>query len=135
VRSGTRPSEEQLALSDNGQEQGDEGGSGAARPGAISPKVLGMSLAPLDAGARQRYSLAPTVHGVVIESVAQDSQAAQTGLSKGDVIARAGERAAVTPADVAAAVAEAKAAGRKGVFLLVTHDGRNIGLTVKFDMK
>jgi serine protease Do len=135
VRSGTRPSEEQLALSDNGQEQGNEGGSGAARPGAISPKVLGMSLAPLDAGARQRYSLAPTVHGVVIESVAQDSQAAQTGLSKGDVIARAGERAAVTPSDVAAAVADAKTAGRKGVFLLVTHDGRNIGLTVKFDMK
>ena len=135
VRSGTRPSEEQLALSDNGQDQGDEGAPGTARPGAISPKVLGMSLAPLDAGARQRYSLAPTVHGVLIEGVAQESQAAQTGLSKGDVIARAGERAAVTPADVAAAVADAKKAGRKGVFFLVTHDGRNVGLTVKFDMK
>ena len=30
VRSGTRPSEEQLALSDNGQDQGDEGAPGAA---------------------------------------------------------------------------------------------------------
>jgi serine protease Do len=131
VRSGTRPSESQLALN----EGGDQSGAGPSGPdhAPAAVKVLGMGLAPLDAAARQRYGLAATVHGVVVESVAQDSEAGQTGLSKGDVIARAGERAALTPADVAAAVADAKKAGRKGVFFLVTHDGRNVGVTVKFD--
>ena len=132
VRSGTRPSEAQLALNDSG---GEEGGAGPSGPdhSRAAVKLLGMSLAPLDGAMRQRYSLAATVHGVVIEGVATDSEAAQTGLSKGDVIARAGERAAVTPADVAAAVGDAKKAGRKGVFFLVTHEGRNVGITVKFD--
>jgi len=73
------------------------------------------------------------VHGVLIEGVVEDSEAGQTGLRAGDVIARAGDRAASTPADVIAAVDEAKKASRKEVFLLVTHDGRNVGITVKFE--
>jgi serine protease Do len=134
VRSGVRPAESQLALNDAGQGD-DQGSAGPDRPHATRPAVLGMTLAPLDDAARKRYSLAAGAHGVVIEGVKTDSEAGQIGLGKGDVIVRAGERAANTPEDVAAAVAEAKKAGRKGVFLLVTHEGRNTGITVKFDSK
>jgi serine protease Do len=133
VKSGTRPAESQLAL--NGGDTDQDGGApgSPARPHAARPAVLGMGLGPLDDAARRRFTLGATVHGVVVESVAEDSEAGQTGLHAGDVIARAGDRAALTPADVLAAVADAKKAGRKGVFLLVTHEGRNIGITVKFD--
>jgi serine protease Do len=134
VRSGVRPAESQLALNDSAG--GDDQGSAAPdRPHATRPAVLGMTLAPLDDAARKRYSLGAGAHGVVIEGVKPDSEAAPIGFTKGDLIVRAGERAANTPEDVAAAVAEAKKAGRKGVFLLVAHEGRNIGLTVKFDSK
>ena len=135
VRSGTRPAESQLALNNGDDDQGDDSSGSPAGPHAARPEVLGMSLAPLDDAARRRFSLGPTVHGVVVEAVKPDSDAAQTGFVPGVVIARAGDRAAATPADVAAAVAEAKKAGRKGVFFLVTEQGRNAGVTLKFDTK
>jgi serine protease Do len=135
VRSGTRPAESQLALNNGGEDQGDENSASPDKPHVVRPEVLGMSLAPLDDAARRRYNLGAAVHGVVVEAVKEDSEAAQTGFRPGIVIARAGDRAAVTPADVAAAVAEAKKAGRKGVFFLVTDQGRNAGVTLKFDTK
>jgi serine protease Do len=132
VISGTRPAENQLALNDQQGQDGDESAS-PDKPHVARTPVLGMSLAPLSEGLRRKFNLPAGAHGVVIEAVSEDSDAGETGLRPGDVIARAGDRAAVSPADVAAAVDEAKKAGRKGVFLLVTHEGRNIGITVKFD--
>jgi serine protease Do len=132
VKSGTRPAESQLALNDDQNDQDDDNGA-PGKPHAARAPVLGMDLAPLNDAARHHFNLGASVHGVVIEGVLDDSEAGQTGLRAGDVIARAGDRAAVSAADVAAAVAEAKKAGRKSVFLLVTHEGRNIGITVKFD--
>ena len=134
VRSGTRPAESALNLTD-GQNPGDDEQGAPDKPHAARPMVLGLGLAPLTDGARSKYNLGATVHGVVIESVVEDSEGGQTGLRPGDVIARAGDRAAVSPADVQAAVMEAKKAGRKGVFFLVTHEGRNVGITVKFETK
>jgi len=134
VRSGTRPAESALNLNDN-QNPGDDGQGAPDRPHAARPMVLGLGLASMSEADRRKYSLGAAVHGVVIESVADDSEGGQIGLHPGDVIARAGDRAAVTPQDVIAAVAEAKKDGRKGVFFLVTHDGRNVGVTVKFETK
>ena len=134
VRSGTRPAESALNVNDN-QNPGDEDQNAPARPHAPRPMVLGLGLAPLSEGDRRKYSLGASVHGVVIESVVDDSEGGQIGLHPGDVIARAGDRAATTPQDVIAAVTEAKKDGRKGVFFLITHDGRNVGVTVKFETK
>jgi serine protease Do len=135
VRSGTRPAESQLALGAGGEEQGDDNAASPDKPHAARPVVLGLSLAPVDDAARRKYSLGAAVHGVVVEAVKEDSEGGVAGFQPGIVIARAGDRAAATPADVAAAVAEAKKAGRKGVFFLVTDHGRNGGVTVKFDTK
>jgi serine protease Do len=57
--------------------------------------------------------------GVRVAGVDDSSDAAQKGLRRGDLILRAGDRATNTPAELKAAVAEAKKAGRKSVLLFV----------------
>jgi serine protease Do len=57
--------------------------------------------------------------GVKITSVAPDSAAASHELAEGDVIVEAGGKEALRPADVSAALMEAKKAGRKAVLLRV----------------
>jgi serine protease Do len=101
VRSGVRPSEIKLARNDI-QGDGDEG------------RVLGMKLAADPQG------------GVRIDGVSSDSDAGEKGLRRGDVIVRAGEQKTDTPADLSAAVAAARQAGRKALLLLVKHDGRRL---------
>jgi serine protease Do len=119
ARAGTRPTEAQLNRQLNGE---DEGATGAAGPGGEVPRtsVLGMGLAPLDDAARQRYGIQPTTHGVVIASISQDSDAYSEGLRRGFVITRAGYHTVTSPADVVAAVAEARRASRPSVLLFVS---------------
>ena len=106
VRSGVRPSEAVLAktgydTSPDSERAPDEGS-----------RVLGMRLSPKEGG------------GVAVDGVAASSDAGRKGLKKGDVILQAGERRAASPEDVAAAVAEAKKAGRSNVLVLIARDGR-----------
>ncbi len=129
ARAGTRPSSAQLAENDASGEPG----AGAA-PGANAvTRAMGLSLAPLTETLRQQFNLSPTVHGVVITHVAQDSDAAQEGLRPGVVIVRAGERVVATPADVIAAIAEARRAHRPSVLLLVNVGGRTGFTVLKLD--
>jgi serine protease Do len=130
AKAGTRPSNEQLAENENGAEGA--GGSGAAGAAAAT-KVLGMSLAPLSEALRQQYGLGPTVHGVVVTRVAQDSEAGQDGLRPGVVIVRAGDHVAMTPADVAAAVADARHEHRPSVLLFLNVGGRPAAVPLKLD--
>jgi serine protease Do len=114
IRSGTRPSEDQLAQ--NGQppsmSRGDEG---PATTGA-----LGMSVAP-----------DPQGKGVRVAGIDASSDAASKGLRRGDLILQAGGRATHTAADVTAAVAEAKKAGRKQVLLFVARGEQHIFVPVE----
>ena len=113
VKSGIRPTEASL-LASNGQDPGDKEGAHAPAP----PPVLGMQLAPNPEG------------GVTVQDVAGDSDAGQKGLRQGDVILRAGEHKIAQPADVSAAAAEARQAGRKSVLLLITRNGRQTFIPV-----
>ena len=106
VRSGVRPTEAALARS--GAQDG------APDASADAARILGMRLEPNPRG------------GVTIDGVAGGSDAGQKGLSRGDVILQAGGRKTATPADVSAAVAQARHDGRKDVLLLVAHSGRNL---------
>ncbi len=58
-------------------------------------------------------------HGVVVTDVDPDGVAAQKGLQIGDVILEAGGRAVNQPADISAALADAKKENRKAVLLRV----------------
>ena len=120
VRSGIRPSNQQLAdvTGGSGDDEADAGKD--SKPGKALPtrvNVLGMGVIPLDAAARTRYSIAADVKGVVVESVRGDSDAAEKGLTQGIVITSVNLKPVATPADLTTAVEAAKKAGRPTVLL------------------
>ena len=131
IRAGVRPSEQ--ALKRSSEDDSDQGSGGQPGASAQRPVALGMSLGQLDDSARRRYSLPDDVKGAVIESVKATSDAGKKGLKPGDVIVRAGDKAAPSPADVQAAEAAAKKAGRPSVLLQVHHGGRNLFVAVKIE--
>jgi serine protease Do len=133
VKSGVRPSDAELARQ-QGQQQNDESpGPGGGNAPAAKPDALGLSVAPLDAAARQRYSLPADVNGAVIEGVASGSDAAKKGVRRGDVIVRAGDRAVANVQDVAAAIDAAKKTGRSSMLVFIYRDGRQLGVPLKFE--
>jgi serine protease Do len=131
IRSGTRPSEKELAANENSSEDG-RGGS-ANPPGAKAPAVLGLFLAPLDEATRRQLSLPGTVRGAVVLGVDSNSDAGQKGLRRGDVIVRAGDAPVQSAAEVQAAVQAAKKAGRQSVLLGVYRGGRTLFLPLKVE--
>jgi len=133
VKSGVRPSNQELASSAGGDDDEGAGPSNKSpdKPAVQRVNVLGMGLVPLDAAARKRYSIAPEVQGVLVDSVRGDSDAAERGLSSGAVINSVNLKAVRSVADVAAAVDAAKKAGRPTILLSVTVKGQSISLPVK----
>jgi len=130
IRSGVRPSERELAAA-NENAPGSSRQNTPSTPQAQRPSVLGMSLGPLDAAARQRHRLEPDVRGVVIENIDPASDAAERGLRRGDVLVRAGDRNVASAADVTAAVEAAKKAGRSSILVGVHREGRTLFLPLK----
>ena len=130
VRSGVRPSEQELAKSDNDNSPDREGGA-PSTPAPPRPTALGMSFGPVDESAHRRYNIPPDVRGVVVESVQASSDAGEKGVHRGDVIVRAGDRAATSPADIPAAVDLAKKDGRTSVLLQIHRGGRNVFVAIK----
>ena len=128
VRSGIRPSERDLASNDNtpGGPQRTPGD-----PTTPHPSVLGMALGPLDEATRRRLNAPETLHGVLVESVDQTSDAGQKGLRRGDVIVQAGGKPVTSAADVAAAVDSARKAGRTGILMGIFRQGRTTFLPLK----
>lgn len=129
IRSGTRPSESQLAAGQGGP------GGGAPGPGRPAPSagqsLLGMTVAPLDDAGRRRAGLPADARGLVISNVDRSSDAATKGIQANDVLLRAGDRLLATPADLAAVVDQARRAGRPSVLVAVWRGGRTIFLPVK----
>ena len=80
---------------------------------------LGLSLAPLDAPMRDRFSIAEGVRGVVVTGVDPEGAAAAKGLSEGDVIVEVAQDPVASPSDVAERVEAARARGRSSVLVLV----------------
>jgi serine protease Do len=121
VTSGTRPPPSELAANENG----DQGGAAAAPGGshAEHPSALGLTLGPLDAATRGRLGLPAELQGAVVLGVKDSSDAGDKGMKSGDIIVRAGDSNVATPADVVAAVAAAKKAGRASILLGIHRDG------------
>ncbi len=134
VHTGLRPSEAQLALG-GGPGAGDGDSEAGPRGARLSPNapILGMSLTPIDPASRQQYSIAAAVRGVLVEGVKGSSDAGEKGLHRGDVIVRAGDREVASAADVSAAVAEWKRAGRTSIPLAVNRGGRTLFVPIKID--
>jgi serine protease Do len=129
VRSGVRPSEQQLAANDN--RQGGGAGAGGGGSAAERPTVLGLALAPLDEAARRRIGAEAGVRGLVIANVDPSSDAAQKGVRKDDILVRAGDRDVNTATDLSSVVDLAKKAGRQSVLVGIYRGGRTIFLPLK----
>ncbi|HWF76536.1 MAG TPA: Do family serine endopeptidase [Caulobacteraceae bacterium] len=112
IRSGTRPSEAQIAAGARGDQGGEEQGPSAGHA------MLGMQLSPDPHG------------GLVVQGLSPNTDAAQKGMQAGDVILRAGAEAVASPADLARAVSAARAAGRKSVPLLVARGAQRFYVPV-----
>jgi serine protease Do len=106
IRSGLRPSERQLAEND----------LSPATPGEAKSGSLGLMVSPNKGG------------GLTVEQVSPTSDAAQKGVRPGDVIEQVAGRRVNTAADVHAAVAAARAEGRKDVLVRVAHGGQRLYL-------
>ena len=115
VQVGERPTEEQLAQIGGGGTQDTTPNGTPAAP----QRALGLSLTPLTADVARATNLPATAHGVVITAVDPNSDAAEKGFQRGDLIISVNNQAVTSPAQVVAAVDAARRAGRTSVLLLV----------------
>jgi serine protease Do len=83
------------------------------------PPDLGITLASLDAANRAQYGITLTQSGIVVTGVAADTDAAQRGLARGDVILEINAKPVSGPEDVRAALDQARAQKRDFVVALI----------------
>jgi serine protease Do len=134
VKSGTRPSEQELAANTDGKDNnGGPPTKGATPPATPRAPVLGMVLAPIDDAVRDRLKLDAGVKGLAVDSVKAGSDAADKGLKRGDVITSVNTRPVTSVAEVTAAAETAKKAGRANVTIGVLSGGRPGFRTLKVD--
>ncbi|OYW77573.1 MAG: hypothetical protein B7Z26_10275 [Asticcacaulis sp. 32-58-5] len=121
ITAALRPSDEEL-------NKGLPGGGDSSSPDAPAnaPGVLGLSLKPVSPETRKSYGIADGVTGLVITSVAPDSDAAKKGVKPGMVIVRADNQPVTTAADLNRVIEILKKAGRPSVLLLINSEGINV---------
>lgn len=116
VHIGEMPKQQEASLSP------DRSDSGSQTPG-VQLGALGLTLAPLDDAARNRFGLSEDLRGAVVAAVSDDGNAAEKGLRPGDVITRVNQEKVSAPSDVVNAVDRAKSEHRKSVLLLIDREG------------
>jgi len=116
VAVGQRPTEEELArqLGNDQEELAPE-----SRPVTPGSAVLGLSLQALNPQIARALNLPPAARGVVVAQVDPNSDAAEKGIQRGDLVISVNQVAVTAPAQVQAAVEAARRAGRTSVLLLV----------------
>jgi len=112
VKLGQFPANPQIAM-----RGGDGGEQGEANPTAL--EELGLTLRAAE-------------EGVEIESIDNDSDAAEKGLREGDVIVEVNSTKVSTPADVDAQVKKAQKRGRKAVLMVVRRGEERRFVAIQF---
>ena len=115
-----RPTEEELARQvGGGGENGFADNDDDATPSTPANQSVGLTLQPLTPEIARAVNLPATARGVIIARVDPNSDAAEKGLRRGDLIISVNRQAVTTPAQVMAAVEAARRSGRTSVLLLV----------------
>lgn len=122
---GNRPSEEELAKSITGGNDGDDDGDGAPGNGApelhAGVNLLGVQVTALTPQIANTLGVNPSqVSGVVVTGVDMSSDAAAKGMQRGDIISSVNRVTVRTPAEFDAQVRAAKAAGKTTLLLYMT---------------
>jgi serine protease Do len=118
VTLGERPTEEALNRIAGG-DTGTQGTPGSGSTVTAPTKALGLSLAPLTPELARAANLPATARGVIITAVDPNSDSADQGLQRGDLIMSVNNQNVTTPAQVVAGVDAARKAGRSSVLLLI----------------
>src|SRR5690242_5116113 len=113
-----RPTEEAL-LKIGGGDNGTQGDTGSGATATAPTKALGLSLSPLTPELGRAANLPATARGVIITAVDPNSDAAEQGLQRGDLIMSVNNQPVTSPAQVIAGVDAARKAGRTSVLLLI----------------
>jgi serine protease Do len=92
---------------------------------------IGLALAPLSPENRDQLGLDESVQGVVVERVAPDSRAAESGVHPGDVIVKIGTESVRTPAQAVKSIEAAQHDKKEAVPLLVMRDGNTYYLALQ----
>jgi serine protease Do len=117
VTVGQRPTEEELARQlGTGQEEELAPENAPSTPGT---SALGLTLQALNPQIARALNLPANARGVVVAQVDPNSDAAEKGLQRGDLVVSVNQQLVTTPAQVQAAVEAARRAGRTSVLLLV----------------
>ena len=85
--------------------------------------VLGLTVTVMTDELREQLGLKPNAEGLVVQNVAEDSEAFEKGLRAGDVITEAGQQRVAGIDDLEGRIEAAKDAGRKSLLLLVRRTG------------
>ncbi|AGH49672.1 MULTISPECIES: Do family serine endopeptidase [Sphingomonadales] len=115
---GERPPEDQLAAAAGDDDDGD--GSATPAPNAQSTRQsIGLGVQALTPEVARQLGVPTTTRGVVVAQVDPNSDAAQEGIQRGDIILSINQRPVTTVADAAAAVDAARKAGRSTALLFI----------------
>ena len=128
---GKRPSEEELAASNFGNEGDSSEQFGTAKPapsqqGTIE-KAAGVAVQTLTPTIARQLGFTEGLQGLVISAVDDSSDAAAKGLRRGDVILSANNRAVTTTAEMEAAIRTARSDGRQALLLRIQRRGQPAG--------
>lgn len=96
-------------------------------------EMMGLTLVPVDAQVIKDLGLDESATGLAVTHVDGTSEAADKGVSPGDVIVEAGQQKVMKLSDLQDRVTEAKDAGRKSILLLIRRSGdpRFVALSVE----
>jgi serine protease Do len=113
-------------LDDNDKPQPASAKSAPEPEKPVTQKALGLDLANLSKDLRSRYKIKDSVKGVAITGVDNASDAADRGLSPGDVIVEVAQEAVSNAADIKKRIEQMKQDGKKSVLLRVSNaDGES----------
>jgi serine protease Do len=101
--------------------------------GQVEVAALGLSVAQITPGLRERFEIGAEVKGVVVTDVKQSGPAAEKGFRPGDVIVEVSQEAVKTPAEFAGKIDAARKSGRKSVLLLVQSEAGVHFVTLKVE--
>ncbi|QQG36734.1 MAG: DegQ family serine endoprotease [Micavibrio aeruginosavorus] len=108
---------------------------GTESPGGESTAIesVGLSLGGISAQDREAYNITDDVQGVMVTETVPGSEAAEKGLSVGDVVVEINQQPVSSPAAAKEIIAKAAQAGRNSVLLLVNREGdvRFVALRLK----
>ena len=124
IRLAERPSEQALAANATPTPPTAPAEPAEPESAGAAQSSLGLSVRPLNQGERTRFALGPNEGGLVVTAVNPESDVAEKGLSPGDIILRAGDRAVRTAEDLNTATDAARRAGRPLLLQVQSRNGQ-----------